>query len=153
LTDDEDQRALAASVRRLVADRSPLSRVREVIAAGRSYDPAVWRGLVELGLAGLTVPEEYGGAGGGQADLAAALRVLGAGLVPSPLLASAVLAAGTLLHLEDEAAKKRWLPRIAEGRAVAALATSEPGGAAWIAPPATTASTRGGGHVLNGAKR
>src|SRR5690606_34389918 len=48
---------------------------------------------------------------------------------------------------------KRWLPQIAEGRTVAALATSEPGGAAWIAPPATTASTRGGGHVLNGAKR
>ena len=153
LIDDEDHRALAASVRRLVADRSPLSRVREVIAGGRSHDPAVWRGLVELGLAGLTVPEAYGGAGGRQSDLAACLRVLGAGLVPSPLLASTVLAANTLLFLEDEAARKRWLPQIAEGRAIAALATSEPTAKAWIAPPATTASVRGDGHVLNGTKR
>jgi alkylation response protein AidB-like acyl-CoA dehydrogenase len=154
LTDNEDQRLLGATVRRFVAERTPLPAVREVAFSGRAYDPLVWRGLAgEIGLAGLTVPAEYGGAGGTMADLAAALRELGAGLVPSPLLASAVLAAGTLLALDDAQAKKTWLPRIATGEVVGALAVSEGGGGPWIPPaPATAAVTAAGAVTLTGVK-
>jgi alkylation response protein AidB-like acyl-CoA dehydrogenase len=118
-----DEQALRDSVRRFVADRSPLSAVRELIAAGEPYDLGVWKQLTaQLGLAGLTIPEEYGGAGAGHAAMVVALQELGAGLVPSPLLASAVLAAGTLLRLDDEAVRRDLLPGIASGELVATLA-------------------------------
>ena len=93
--------------------------VREVIATGSPYAPDVWQGLArELGLAGLAIPSEYGGAGASQTDLSVALYELGAGLVPSPLLASSVLAVGMLLHLRDEAARRELLPRMARGEVI-----------------------------------
>jgi alkylation response protein AidB-like acyl-CoA dehydrogenase len=121
LTGDEE--SLRDSVRRFVADRTPLSAVRQLIAAGEPYDAGIWKQLSgQLGVAGLAIPEEYGGAGAGHAAMAVALQELGAGLVPSPLLASAVLAAGTLLALDDMAAREALLPGIASGEAVATLA-------------------------------
>jgi alkylation response protein AidB-like acyl-CoA dehydrogenase len=123
-----DEQALRDSVRRFVADRSPLPAVRELIAAGKPYDPAVWKQLTaQLGVAGLSIPEDYGGAGAGHAAMAVALQELGAGLVPSPLLASAVLAAGALLRLDDEAARHDLLPGIAGGELVATLAITGTG--------------------------
>ena len=121
LTGDEE--SLRDSVRRFVADRTPLTAVRQVIAAGEPYDTGIWKQLsAQLGVAGLAIPEEYGGAGAGHAAMAVALQELGAGLVPSPLLASAVLAAGTLLALDDMAAREALLPGIASGELVATLA-------------------------------
>jgi alkylation response protein AidB-like acyl-CoA dehydrogenase len=127
LTDEE--LSLRDSVRRFVADRSPLSAVRELIAAGESYDGAVWKQLTsQLGLASLLIPEEYGGVGAGHSAMSIVLAELGAGLVPSPLVASAVLAAGTLLRLEDEAARLELLPGIASGELIATLAMTGPAG-------------------------
>ncbi len=127
LTDDE--RALADSVRRFVADRTPLTSLRQLISSGEPFDADVWKQLsAQLGLAGLAIPEEYGGAGAGLSALSVALFELGAGLVASPLLAS-VLAAETLLKLDDQAAKAELLPKIADGQLIAALAlTSSAGG-------------------------
>jgi len=122
LVDTADQRALAAAVRSLVTDHSPMSAVRRVVEDGLGFDPAVWSRLAELGVAGLTLPEEHGGSGGSQGDLAAVLRELGYGLVPSPLLSSSVLAANVLLLLDDEPVKKELLPQLAAGEVVATLA-------------------------------
>jgi alkylation response protein AidB-like acyl-CoA dehydrogenase len=155
LIENEDQRALADAVRRFVADRTPLPAVRDVAFSGAApYDPAVWHALAaEIGLAGLAIPAGYGGDDGSWADLAVALRELGAGLVPSPLLASAVLAAGTLLALDDAEAREAWLPGIAAGEVIGALAVSEPGRRAWIpAAPATAAAESAGMATLTGTK-
>jgi len=120
LTDDEQ--ALAESVRKFVADRSPLTSLRQLMTSGQPYDPDVWKQMTaQLGLAGLTVPEEYGGAGAGDSALSVALTELGAGLVASPLLGT-VLAAEVLLRLDDDAAKRELLPRIAAGELIATLA-------------------------------
>jgi alkylation response protein AidB-like acyl-CoA dehydrogenase len=135
LIDTEDQRDLATSVTRFVTGQAPMSAVRTTIASETAFDPAVWRRLSqELGIAGLAIPEEYGGAGASWSDLVAAVRPLGAGLVPTPLLASSVLATGTLLALDDEDARRTWLPRFAEGTAVGTLAVTEPGGGGWPVP-------------------
>ncbi len=57
LTDDEQ--ALADSVRRFVADRSPLTSLRQLISSGEPFDADVWKQLsAQLGLAGLAIPEE-----------------------------------------------------------------------------------------------
>jgi len=136
-----EEQSLRDSVRRFVAERSPLPAIRELIDAGDAYDPAVWKQLAgQLGLASLIIPEEFGGAEAGHAALTVALAELGAGLVPSPLLASAVLAAGALLHLDDEAARTELLPGIASGELIATLAIT--GGPRGLGEPGAS-----GGHV------
>jgi alkylation response protein AidB-like acyl-CoA dehydrogenase len=154
-----DEEALRDSVRRFVADRSSLSAIRELISAGQPYDPAVWKQLTaQLGVASLLIPEEYGGAGAGHSALAVVLSELGAGLVPSPLVASAVLAAGALLRLDDEAARQELLPGIASGELIATLAlTSEAiaGGTAGVRAAGSGGDARLTGElspVLNGAQ-
>ncbi len=153
LTDEEQ--ALADSVRKFVADRSPLTSLRHLISSGEPYEADVWKQMTaQLGLAGLTIPEEYGGVGAGVSALSVALTELGAGLVASPLLAS-VLAAEVLLRLDDHAAKTQLLPRIAAGEVIATLAAASSAGGH------VTASASGGdgvtlsgtvSPVLNGAE-
>ena len=82
----------------------------------------------EVGVAGLAIPERYGGAGGGAAEVGAVLEELGRELTPCPMLGSTVLAAQALLGSGDEAACERLLPAIAGGSATAALAWTTPAG-------------------------
>jgi alkylation response protein AidB-like acyl-CoA dehydrogenase len=83
----------------------------------------VWDRLCrEIGVAGLAVPEEYGGAGAGPVEIQVVAEELGRDLTPTPLLGSAVLAAQALLASGDTAACGRLLPGIAAGTTVAALA-------------------------------
>ena len=152
LTDEEQ--ALADSVRKFVADRSPLTSLRQLMASGQPFDPDVWKQMAaQLGLAGLTIPEEHGGAGAGVGALSVALTELGAGLVASPLLGS-VLAAEVLLRLDDDAAKTELLPQIAAGEIIATLAlTSGLGGHVTAAgSPDAVTLTGSVSPVLNGAE-
>ena len=140
LIDTDDQRDLANSVKRFVSGQAPMSAVRKTIASEAAFDPDVWRRLSqELGVAGLPIPEQYGGAGASWSDLIVALRELGTGLVPTPVLATSVLATGTLLALDDEEARREWLPRFAEGTAIGTLAVSE-GGRGWTSAGSSTGS-------------
>ena len=123
-----EQEELRASVRRFLADRAPLSRVRELMEGGET-DWAVWEQAgSQLGLQGLAIPEAYGGAGFSFAEQAIVLEEFGAALYGGPYLASAVLAATALLASPDEGARRELLPPIASGRAVATLAFTEDGG-------------------------
>ena len=125
LTSEEEQ--LRDSVRRFAAERSPLSRLRELMASGQPYDPSVWKQMsAQLGLAGLIIPAEHGGTEAGYSALSVAMTELGARLVPSPLLA-VTLAAGTLLKLGDEPAQASLLPGIAGGELIVTLAMAGPG--------------------------
>jgi alkylation response protein AidB-like acyl-CoA dehydrogenase len=82
-----------------------------------------WRRLCrEVGVAGLAIPERYGGAGAGPAETGVVMEELGRDLTCSPMLGSAVLAAQALLASGDDAACGRLLPAIADGSATAALA-------------------------------
>jgi alkylation response protein AidB-like acyl-CoA dehydrogenase len=111
-----EQRALRDAVRALLA------REQRRAPATPAHDLALWPRLGEIGVAGLGVPERYGGAGAGPVETHIAAEELGRGLTPSPLLGSAVLAAQALLASGDDAACRRLLPVIADGTAIAALA-------------------------------
>jgi alkylation response protein AidB-like acyl-CoA dehydrogenase len=107
---------------------------------GPGYDVPLWRRLCrEIGVAGLAIPERYGGAGAGPVETCIVLEELGRGLVPSPLLGSAVLAGQALLAAGGAEACHRLLPGIASGETVAALAWAPQAGHWDPAEPAFTA--------------
>ena len=154
-----EQEELRASVRRFLADRAPLSRVRALMDDGET-DWAVWEQAgSQLGLQGLAIPESYGGAGFSFAEQAVVLEEFGAALYGGPYLASAVLAATALLASPDEEARRGLLPDIASGQTVATLAFTEDGGS-WDPAAIRLSAVRDGeawrldGHksfVLDGA--
>ncbi|GAA1662192.1 acyl-CoA dehydrogenase family protein [Fodinicola feengrottensis] len=150
LTGEQDE--LRATVSRFFAENSPMRRIREVIDGDLGFDPALWKRMTgELGLAGLAIPEQYGGAGYGVVERSVVLEEAGATLVPSPFFASAVLAAEVLLGVGDEAACGRLLPGIAAGERIATVAISESDGG-WGTPVQTSAIERDGGWALTGGK-
>ncbi|RSN04359.1 acyl-CoA dehydrogenase [Nonomuraea sp. WAC 01424] len=111
----QEQQQLREAVRGFLRAAAPLRKARE------GYDPQVYARLNgELGLSGLIVPEEYGGAGAGFADLAVALEETGAALLPGPFLATQ-FAALALTQVPD----KELLGGIAEGRVAATLVQPE----------------------------
>jgi alkylation response protein AidB-like acyl-CoA dehydrogenase len=149
-----EQQELRQSVRRFLADTSPLPRVRELMEAADGNDEKVWRlAGSQLGLQAIAIPEEHGGAGFTFAEQAIVLEELGAALYPGPYLASAVLAATALLASSDEAAKAAYLPGIASGETVATLAFTEDDGS-WDAGAIRLAATPRGGSdwALDGHK-
>ena len=125
----QEQEELRASVRRFLADRAPITAVRELMETTDGLDAGVWRQAGEqLGLQGIAIPEEYGGAGFSFAEQAIVLEELGAALYGGPYLASAVLATTALLATPDEDARKAYLPGIASGDTIATLAFTEEDG-------------------------
>jgi alkylation response protein AidB-like acyl-CoA dehydrogenase len=109
-------------------DRGDLLALRDSVRGllARHPEPgglALWRRLcTEIGVAGLAIPERFGGAGAGPAEVGAVQEELGRVLADTPMLGSAVLATGVLLAAGDEAACERLLPGLADGSQVAALA-------------------------------
>jgi alkylation response protein AidB-like acyl-CoA dehydrogenase len=148
-----EQQQLRASVRRFLADRAPLRRVRELMATDDGLDRAVWaQAGTQLGLQGLAIPEAYGGAGFSFAEQAIVLEELGAALYTGPYLASAVLAATALLASPDEGARQDLLPGIASGRTVATLAVTEDDGCWDPGAVRLSAVSDGAGWKLDGHK-
>jgi alkylation response protein AidB-like acyl-CoA dehydrogenase len=148
----DEQQDLRDMVRRFLAEKSPVSEVRRLMATEAGYDPAVWAQLGQLGLAGLIIPEKYGGAGCGPVEQLIVCEEMGAALLCAPYLSSAVLAAGALLASGDAAAQADLLPGIASGETIATLAVPEDDGS-W-APDEfrVTARRSGDRYLLDGRK-
>jgi alkylation response protein AidB-like acyl-CoA dehydrogenase len=86
---------------------------------------ALWPKVAELGWTGMAIPEQYGGTANSMTDVAVLFEELGTGPVPGPLFSSAVLGAQILLEAATPAQKQAWLPGIASGERVLALALTE----------------------------
>jgi alkylation response protein AidB-like acyl-CoA dehydrogenase len=149
-----EQCQLSSAVRKLLADNAGSQQVRAAMDSETGYDPDLWRRLgTELGVLGLVVPEEYGGAGAGHVERSVVAEELGRALTPSPFLASAVLAVDTLLALPDEPARGKLLPALASGERLGVVAVAEPGtGPLDPAATATRAAPDGDGWALHGRK-
>ena len=152
-TETDEQREFRSAVREFLDRHSPEAEVRRVMESSDGYDPALWRAMADqLNLQGLVIPEEYGGEGFGYPVLAMVMEEMGAALLPGPYFASAVLAAGVLVASNDDAAKKRHLPRIASGHTIATLALTERSGRWCVADTETRADARPEGWILTGTK-
>lgn len=113
---------------------------------------ATWAQLAELGVLGLGLREESGGAGGTAVDTLVVQEALGRGPVAVPYLASAVLAGALLDQAASDQQRTRILPGLAEGTALPVLAHQERAARYDLAHVATRATRRGDGYVLDGKK-
>jgi len=150
---NEEQEELRKTVRQFLEAKSPESAVREQMDTEAGYDAAVWSQMGEqLGLQGLVIPEEFGGSGYGFIELVVVLEEMGRALLCAPFFSSAVLAAQTLIHSGDDAAKGEYLPGIASGETIATLAFTEENGR-WDEEGITaTASGSGDSWTIDGTK-
>ena len=139
----EDRVALTDSLHRLLSDKSAEADVRRTMETPSGYNPELWRQLAEMGVVGLIVEEAYGGVGAGPVELERVMEEAGASLLCAPLLSSGVLAAGLLQALDDEAAKTRLLPTIADGSRIATVALTGAKGGWTVADVAVSAEARG----------
>lgn len=122
----EEQTMLRDMAREWADNESPVGAFRKLRDAGAAngFDPAAWGHLAEMGLAGIVVPEEFGGTAFGYLSLGLVLEQLGRTLTASPLAATAPAASAIAIG-GSEAQKQAWLPRIASGEVIAALAVDE----------------------------
>jgi hypothetical protein len=145
----QDQRALRDAVRGLLARHQG------------DDDSVPWRRLCgEIGVAGLAIPERYGGAGAGPVEIHIVMEELGRRLTPAPMLGSAVLATRALLTAGDDAACRRLLPGLAAGTTIAALAWTGPAGhwnpaevACRVSAETPTVARRASGEAPDAAVR
>jgi alkylation response protein AidB-like acyl-CoA dehydrogenase len=121
-----EQEAVREAVRRFLRERAPIAYVRGLLDDDRGTTDAVWRGLAELGVTGLLVPEHHGGAGMGMVDAGVVLEELGRAVYPGPFLSSAVAAVSTVLEVGSTADHDELLPGLADGSIVGTLALLEP---------------------------
>jgi alkylation response protein AidB-like acyl-CoA dehydrogenase len=147
---DEVDEELRATVRGLLAARSPWSAVLARVESPEPYDTKLWATLAgEMGLAGLAVPEDAGGAGATWRQVAVVLEELGSAVAPVPYLGSAVLATAALLVAAGEGASPEaaeLLARLASGEKSAALVVPFSTAAGTALSPTVSAS----GDTLDG---
>jgi len=123
----EEQSMLRDAAKSWVQEKSPVTAFRKMRDSGAElgYDVAAWNEMAEMGWAGVIIPEEYGGSNFGYLSLGLVLEELGRTLTASPLIASGLAGASALILGGSDAQKSEWLPKIADGSAVAALAIDE----------------------------
>jgi hypothetical protein len=123
----EEQSMLRDSARGLISDKAPVSHLRQLRdrndPTGFSRD--LWKTFAEMGFSGLLVPEDFGGSGLGCVEAGVVMEEIGRNLMPSPFLATSVLAASALSRGGSAAQKSEHLPGIADGSLLAALAIDE----------------------------
>lgn len=148
LIESEDEVMLRDAARGFLAEAAPVSAFRALRDAGGAYDKALWSEMAQMGWTGVLVPEAQGGADMGHRAAGILAEEMGANLVASPFLSTAVIAATVLRGAGAQAR----LEQIARGEVAYALAVDEgskhaPDAVAMQAVPV------GNGYRLTGTKR
>ena len=150
---DDQQEMLRDSARAFLSEKSPVSELRRLRdthdADGFSRD--LWKAFAEMGFTGVLIDEAHGGLGLGHVEAGVIMGEIGRTLTASPFLASSVLTARALELGGSDAQKAAWLPKIAAGEALGALAVDE---RSRHSPRhiALSAERSGNGFRLDGAK-
>ncbi|WP_432002487.1 acyl-CoA dehydrogenase family protein [Streptomyces sioyaensis] len=147
----EEHRALRSSVAAL-GKRYGREYLARTVAEGGHAD-ALWAEAAKLGHLGVNLPEEYGGGGGGIAELSIVLEELGAAGCPLLMLVVSPAICGTVIaRFGTEEQQLTWLPGLADGTRTMAFGITEPDAGSNSHRITTTARREGGGWVLNGRK-
>jgi acyl-CoA dehydrogenase len=131
-------------------DRSPMAKVRSLMASKTGFDAGVWREMADLGWMAIIVPEEYGGVGLSLAETVPVVEQMGRSMLASPFV-QAALVTQVLMAGGSDAQKTEWLPQLASGT-IATLALSESHGD-WDLTHIDASATRDGDQlILSGTK-
>jgi len=138
----DDQKHLKAEARRFLEAKCPPSRARDVLE-GRAglYDEELWRAVADQGWLGAAIPEAYNGLGLGRLELCVIAEELGRALAPIPFASTLYFLAEAIMLAGDKAQMSAYLPRIAAGELIGAIAVSEGPGA--TTPQSLKASVTG----------
>jgi alkylation response protein AidB-like acyl-CoA dehydrogenase len=117
---------LREMVRGVCNDLAPIAVVRAMEDDPTGYPTGLWKKMAELGLLGLTLPEQYGGSGQSALEGAIMYEEFGRSLAPSPHFVSSVMSGGALAAAGSKEQKQEWLPRIISGEAIVTPAWLEP---------------------------
>ena len=150
---NEEQNMLKDAVRDFCTNSAPIAQLRKLRDEQNEtgFDQDTWQQMVELGWAGITIPEEFGGLGFGFLGLGIVMQECGRTLTASPLLSTAVLGTSAILHGGTKEQKTELLRAVAAGELLLALAVEEaphhnPYGSA------TSAKKQGDGYEVTGKK-
>jgi alkylation response protein AidB-like acyl-CoA dehydrogenase len=143
----DEHRMLQDSARDFVRDKLPVAVLRGVRDGKNAdgFDRAIWAEMASMGWTGVLVPEAHGGAELGYRGIGLILEETGRTLAPSPLLSTAMIGAAALNAGASETLKATWLPKIADGSAVVALAVDE---GHHHAPRKTATTVEGAGDAV-----
>ncbi|MGH9187807.1 MAG: acyl-CoA dehydrogenase family protein [Acidimicrobiales bacterium] len=151
---DEDQQAVADLAGRILGDKCPPERLREMETdpEGRWFAADAWSELAKADLLGLALPGDVGGGGYGFLEACLLLEQQGRHAAPLPLLATLVLGALPIARFGNDALRQRWLPGVIDGTVILTAALAEPGD--YLSPevPTTTATPEGDGWTVDGEK-
>ena len=148
-----EQDMLREAVAGVCARHCGLDVVRAMEDDPIGYSDKFWEQLAELGLLGMTLPEEHGGSGMTMLDAVVVYTELGRALAPSPHFVSSVMSGGVLALAGSPAQQAEWLPKISAGEAIITTAWLEPGGGFGPQGVQLTATADGDGWRLDGVKR
>ncbi|MEW6270592.1 MAG: acyl-CoA dehydrogenase family protein [Thermodesulfobacteriota bacterium] len=137
----QDQLLLKDTIRRFLEEQCPTTRVRQVMDGPTGHDPELWSGLVDLGVTGLYVDAQHGGAGLELLDLALAAEELGYNATPGPFLGNALAQIALALGGDDEQ-RRRFLPQLTDGSRIGTFALGEADGE-WRPEKVATRAERG----------
>jgi len=149
---NEQNTMLATTVREFATEK--LAPRADDVDEKAEFPIDQFRGLAELGLTGMTIPEEYGGSGGEYRDFMVVLEEVAAacGSTSTVLITHVSLGSQTIRHGGSEEQLKRWLPSLASGEKIAAFALTEPGTGSDALALDTSLTRDGDDYVLNGSK-
>ena len=122
---DEAQEAIGEAARRALAPRDDKARLLALLEVTGQWDLAFWATAREQGWCGVGIPEEFDGIGLGLIELGLVAQAMGAATAGAPFLDSSFAAARLLLASNDRALQELWLPRLASGDAVGAIAFAD----------------------------
>ena len=121
----ETQLQLRDEVRKFLSVHSGSRVVRRALEGPAPFDREVWRELAKLGLLGIAVPEEYGGAGAGYLELCVVAEEIGRALAPVPFASTIYLGAELIKSAGTDEQKRQYLPAIASGELIVCVAFAE----------------------------
>ena len=121
----EEQQSLEDNIKKYLEDNASLDTIKEVAGGDSAKAENIHKGLVELGISGLMVPEQYGGLELDMLFASVVSGALGTGTAPVPYAGAYVMAPMALSLGGSESQKETWLPKIAGGEAVVGIGISE----------------------------